>query len=174
MTEECWSSRICRLTFYCAFQMTFINSGAPKSRRGNSAVLCCPLLHSIAEKSVISIITLLLIILVKKPPLPLTMLEFLLHKALIRKGSFGWQLTFWEMGKREWLGGEAVPYHPSAGSTWHTEKCFQCSSCTCCLTSLYKISSLSDILCASSNLTSLFLWSTAVATVSLSGILFLK
>lgn len=41
---------MCRLTFYCAFQMTFINSGAPKSRRGNSAVLCCPLLHSIAEK----------------------------------------------------------------------------------------------------------------------------
>lgn len=173
-TEKCWSSKMCRLTFYYVFQMAFINSGVPKSRRGISFVLCCQLLHCIAEKCNLCNNIIIGYISNKAPSTLKPMLDFVLHKVIIRKGSFGWQLMLWQMEKREWLGRKAVPYHPSAGSTWCTERCLQCSSYICCLISHYKISSLSDVLCASSNLTFLFLWSTGVATVFLSGICFLK
>lgn len=136
------------------------------------AALCW--LHCIAEKHHLCNNIIIDYISEEVPSTLKLMLDFVLLKVIIRKGSFGWQLMLWEMEKREWLGRKAVPYHLSAGSTWHTERCLQCSSYVCCLPSHYKVSSLSDVLCASSNLTSLSLRSTGVGTASLSGISFLK
>lgn len=104
VTEKCWSRKMCRLTFYCVFQMTFINSGVPKSRRGNSIVLCCPLLHCIADNNII-----IDYISEEAPSTPKPMLDFMLHKVIIRKGPFGWKLRLWQMEKREWLGKEGSP-----------------------------------------------------------------
>lgn len=79
--------------------MTFTSSGAPKSRRGISFVLCCQLLHCISDKC--HVYNIIIDYISREAPSTLKpTLDFKLQKFMIRKGSFGWQLMLWEMEKR--------------------------------------------------------------------------
>lgn len=95
VTEKCWCRKTCRLTLYYVFQMTFISSDVPSSRRGITFVLYSPILYHIVGEC--HLYNTVIDYTGKEAP---SRFEHTLQLVMVRKGSFARQLMLWQMQSR--------------------------------------------------------------------------